>query len=164
MLQAGYNYAKVLDAESILEANIRVRKVKRTLKTVNCRRGLLVKCTVLIFAFALLVVYLCIKTSTLGYQIVSLEKDINNLETANQRMAYEIAEKSSLQRIEQIATSKLGMNKPEMDGAFTVMVPPKDVQQVKLAREEQSKTTDLPGQKSLQKIYASLTRLAARTN
>ncbi|MEN6350656.1 MAG: cell division protein FtsL [Syntrophomonas sp.] len=163
MLQAGYDYARVWDPEPVYEADIQVRKVRRTLKKVNCRSSLFLKFALCIFAFAILVVYLCIKTSTLGYQIVALQNDIDKLETSNKRMEYEIAQKSSLQRIEQVATNQLGMFKPGTDVSFTMMVPAKSEQQVKVAKEEGGKTEGL-GEKSLHKIYVSLTRMVASTN
>ena len=59
-----------------------------------------IKLSVIVFAYALLLVYLCIKSATLGYEIVGLENEINKLNTENNRMEYAIAQNSSLNIIE----------------------------------------------------------------
>ncbi|MEN6324907.1 MAG: cell division protein FtsL [Syntrophomonas sp.] len=159
MLQAQYGYARALDTETAYEPFNRVKKVRRTVRKVDTRKSLIIKCSVCTFLVALSVVYLCIKSSTLGYQIVNLETDISKMETAQHQMEYQIAQKSSLQRIEAVATKELGMVKPENNSPFTVMVASKK-ETVKLA--QQVKTTE--EEKPLQKIYASLTHLAASNN
>lgn len=159
MLQAQYGYARVLDREPAYEQFNRVKKIRRTVKKVDTRKSLAIKCSIAAFLIALSIVYLCIKSSTLGYQIVSLENEIGKMETAKQQMGYQIAEKSSLDRIETVATNELGMCKPEKDTSFTVMVEA-NKQPVKLAKQANS----IGEGKSLERIYASLTRLASNNN
>lgn len=159
MLQAQYGYARVLDTDVAYESFNRVKKVRRTVRKVDTRKSLAIKCSAGVFLVALSIVFLCIKSSTLGYQIVKLENDISKMESAQHQMEYQIAQKSSLQRIETVATKELGMVKPENNSPFTVMVASKE-ETVKLA--QQVKTTE--EEKPLKKIYASLTHLAARNN
>lgn len=159
MLQAQYGYARVLDTETAYQPFNRVKKVRRTVRKVDTRKSLIIKCSLGAFLVALCVVYLCIKSSTLGYQIVSLENDISRMETAQHQMEYRIAQKSNLQRIEAVAAKELGMVKPEKYSPFTVMVASKK-ETVKLAQQVKPAEEAKP----LKKIYASLIHLAANNN
>ena len=107
------------------------------------------------FAYALVLVYLCIKGSTLGYQIVELEKDIQQLETANHRLEYSIAEKCSLGYVE-IAAQELGMEKAEQ--GITVAVLP-EIEPV-IIDENNSGSSSQVGQNPLNKLYNNLLMLA----
>ncbi|MDD2619084.1 MAG: hypothetical protein PHC92_00215 [Syntrophomonadaceae bacterium] len=159
MVQGNYGYARVLDTEIAYEQDSRIKKVRRTVKKVDGRKSLLLKSSMGIFLIALIIVYLCMKSSTLGYQIVSLENDISKLETAKQQMEYQIAQKSSLQRIENVALNELGMCKPARESSFTVMLASTN-EPVELVHSEKTSSEG----KSLERIYASLTRLVAMNN
>lgn len=50
-----------------------------------------------------------------GYQITKLKKDIQSLQTANERLKLEIDQASSLDRVEQVALNDLGMTKPSLE-------------------------------------------------
>jgi uncharacterized ion transporter superfamily protein YfcC len=49
------------------------QRIKRVYKKTNSRKTFLAKSGLALFVYALLVVYLCIKVSTMGYDIVRLE-------------------------------------------------------------------------------------------
>jgi hypothetical protein len=61
-------------------------------------------------------------SSSLGYKIERLEKEIQNLETSTYRMEYQIAQKTSLDRVSQIATTDLGMYKPDSSKSIAMAV------------------------------------------
>ncbi|MGI5911645.1 MAG: hypothetical protein ACOX6E_03575 [Syntrophomonadaceae bacterium] len=117
-----------------------------------------------IFIYSILVVYLCIKVSTMGYQVIGLEKEIEKLYAANHKLEFKIAEQVSLDKIELIATRELGMHKLDASKAIPV-----------IAYQAESKTTSIHkmdnntfaensnlGQKPLQKLYSNLMLLAEK--
>lgn len=126
MVQAGYSYARKWEEEAYVlsspVANYQT-EVKSTNKKVKRGRAFVVKTSLLCFAYALLLVYLCIKGSTLGYQIVKLEDSLASLETANHSLEYSIAQQTSLDRIEVIATRDLGMHQSAATSAVCMDVP-----------------------------------------
>ncbi|WP_227767116.1 cell division protein FtsL [Zhaonella formicivorans] len=50
-----------------------------------------------------------------GYQITKLKKEIQSLQTANERLKLEIDQLKSLDRIEKIAVNDLGMTEPTVE-------------------------------------------------
>ncbi|HWQ76236.1 MAG TPA: hypothetical protein VN441_13060, partial [Syntrophomonas sp.] len=78
------------------------------------------------------------------------------LNTANHRMEYQIAQLSSLPRIEKIATTELGMQKPDLNKSIAVKIEPQPIQ---VASSQKKETTNL-SEKPLYKIYTSLSYLA----
>lgn len=52
--------------------------------------------------------------ASVGYEIVALKKQVQDLDTENQVLANKVAELDSLQNIEYVATTRLGMQKPEL--------------------------------------------------
>ncbi len=77
------------------------------------------KCAVLTLAvlagFALLMLYTYQTTGiiTLGYQAEKMQSGINDLQSKNNQMELEIAKLQTPERVEQIATTKLGMQEPQ---------------------------------------------------
>lgn len=161
MVQAGYNHARDLALEPISEPAKRVRHIRRTYKKVNHKKECLIKLGICLFLYACLAVYLCIRGAVLGYQIVQLENDINKLEVAGNRMEYEIAQKSSLEKIEQLAITELGMHRPEehmtVAGACIENKEPNTDYQPESAEVQTAN-------KPLGKLYASLVHLAVKNN
>ena len=155
MIQAGLDYSNNWDAESFYRPVPQVKKVRRTYRKSNPQGKVFVKAAVALFAYALVLVYLCIKGSTLGYQIVELEKDIQQLETANHRLEYSIAEKCSLGYVE-IAAQELGMEKAEQ--GITVAVLP-EIEPV-IIDENNSGSSSQVGQNPLNKRCNNLLMLA----
>ena len=86
-----------------------------------------------------------------------MNKEINALETANHRLEFQIAQRSSLSRVEQLASSKLGMQKAEMTNSLAMEIKPEPVQ---VADNSVNSTSKSVSQKPLLKIYNSLSRLA----
>ncbi|MDD2585293.1 MAG: hypothetical protein PHT79_00280 [Syntrophomonadaceae bacterium] len=164
MVQAGYDYAKSWEPNSYQQP---VKKViKRTSKKSNLGKKRIVSLCASLFIYALVAVYFCIRSASLGYEIVHLENQISQLENANQRIEYQIAQESSLGKIEQIAITELGMCKPEKH--ISVAAAPtaeSNSTSVEISTENKENTNDTQvGSKSLKKIYASLMFLAERNN
>jgi cell division protein FtsL len=158
MVQTGYQYANNWEAPAPHQELPRVKRVKKTYRKVS-KGKLLVKLGMAAFVYGLVLVFLCLKASTLGYQIVQLESDIHHLESSNQRLQYEIEKQVSLDYVEQYAVTKLGMYKPE--------------QNIKVAKNDASGSTaavsapvtvSANGDKTLHKIYASLVQLAEHSH
>jgi cell division protein FtsL len=142
-----------------------VRKVRRVYKKSNPRKTMMVKAGVAIFVYAIVVVYLCIKISTMGYEIVRLEKDIENLHAANHMLEFKIAETISLDKVEMLATSQLGMCKADRSKAIAVVA--QKPEPIKLAGKQsagdkQPEQKQKLGEKSLQKLYTNLMLLAEK--
>ncbi len=141
-----------------------VQRIKRVYKKTNSRKTFLVKSGLALFAYALVVVYLCIKVSTMGYDIVGLEKDVDKLQAANHMLEFKIAEQISLDRVEMLATKQLGMCKPDVSRSIAVTAQkPETVNLASLTTAgdiDNSKTKI--GEKTLQKLYSNLTLLAEK--
>ncbi len=161
MVQAGYNYAPQWEEEpAVVSPGRMVKKV--TKRKVNTRKKLLGKIGMALFLYGLFLVFLCIKSATLGYQIVQLEQDISDLQTANERIEYQIAQMTSLQRIEAVAQNELNMCKPDSNINVAVL----NADNLSLQHNsntasisEETASADVNGS-SLEKLYASLMQLA----
>lgn len=159
MVQAGYSYARKWEEEAYVLSSPVVNyqtEVKRTDNKVKIGRAFVVKTSLFLFAYALLLVYLCIKSSTLGYQIVKLEDNIASLDTANHSLEYSIAQQTSLDRIEVIATRDLGMHQSAVASAVCMNVP--DTMQV--AAKPAPAQTAQAEKGTLNSIYDNLRHLA----
>jgi len=79
-------------------------------------KTILVYCVVVLVAFglALLVTSRHVQIASAGYDILALRKQVKTLEIENQSLENKIDELKSLGNIERIATTKLGMQKPEL--------------------------------------------------
>lgn len=158
MLQAESSCARDWRAYDLQDTVTSERIVTKTVNKVNHKRKLLIKTAVSVFGFALLLVFLCIKSATLGYQIEKLELDIQGLETANNRLEFQIAEKSSLERVAQVAVADLGMYKPDTKTSIALGIKAEPIQ---VATAAVTTTDDNNiSQKLLNKMYSSLSRLA----
>lgn len=157
MIQAGLDYSRDWQTPVYNESVPNIKRIRRTYKRTNIRSKLLVKVGLFAFVYAVVLVFLCIKGASLGYQIVSLEKEIGDMETANKRMEYKIAQVNSLDRIEALATTQLGMIKPQQAIAIAAI---KTVPEV----EEGNQTipTLQAEHKPLDKIYSNLVKLAQK--
>jgi len=162
MLQAESSCARDWRAYDIPNKNTSGRVVRKTVYKVNQKRKMFIKTAFTLFGFALLLVLLSIKSATLGYQIEKLDVDIQNLETANHRLEFQIAEKSSLERVERVAVANLGMYKPDTKTSIAMDVQAEPVQ----VANATATTTDNKNisQKLLNKMYSSLSRLAQNSN
>lgn len=138
-------------------------KIKRVYKKTKSPKPTLIKVGLALFVYALLVVYLCIKASTMGYEIVRLEKDIDKLQTANHMLEFRIAEQISLDRVEMLATTQLGMCKPDISRSIAVTA--QKPEPINLASQpsasDNSRKTKI-GEKTLYKLYSNLMLLAEK--
>ncbi len=156
MVQAGYQYANSWEEAAPQQEVPRVRRVKKTYRKVF-KGKLLAKLGLAAFVYGLLLVFLCLKAATLGYQIVHLEEDIRKLESSNQRLQYEIEKQVSLDYVENYAVTQLGMYKPEEHiKVASTSVEKSDTAAVVSTPVAVSSNED----KTLHKIYASLVQLA----
>ncbi len=161
MLQAERVYARDWNVADLSEAVLNDRSVRKTKVQVNHKRKYLLKGTAILFVYALVLVFMCIKSATLGYQIEQMTKDVQNLETANQRIAYQTAQKSSLDRVEQIAVANLGMYRPDLNKSISMQV---KTEPINVATTVASASNDMSiSQKVLNNIFNSLSRLAQNT-
>jgi len=159
MVQAGHSYARKWEEEAYIPATPGVNyqpEARSPRAKVRIGRSLVVKTSVFLFAYALLLVYLCIKSSTLGYQIVNLENKIVSLETANHSLECSIARQTSLRRIELIATKDLGMHRSVAAVAVCMDVP----NPVNVADNHTVSQTGQAENGTLQNLYKNLRRLA----
>ncbi len=65
------------------------------------------------FVLVMLYTYQTTRIITLGYQAEKLQSGISDLQTENNQMELEIAKLQTPERVEQIATTKLGMQEPQ---------------------------------------------------
>lgn len=141
-----------------------VHRIKRVYKKNKSHKPTLIKIGLALFVYAILVVYLCITVSTMGYEIVRLEKDIDKLQTANHMLEFKIAEQISLDRVEMLATTQLGMCKPDVSRSIAVAAQkPESINlasQPSAADNDNSKTKI--GEKTLHKLYSNLMLLAEK--
>lgn len=159
MVQAQYDWSK--HWEQVAQEPTPIRKVKKTYKKVNYGRKLIINLTGFAFIYALILVFLCIKGATLGYQIVELEKEIKFHESQNAGLQYSIQENCSLDKVEYIAINQLNMHKPEQQLAIALSTSTVTAG----AGGETSMNDDELAQletKPLYKIYANLLLLAQK--
>ncbi len=157
MQQAASRYANDWNESIDSKSELSVRQVTKTTKMVNQHRKIMVKCGLGFFIYAVLLVFMCTKSASLGYEIEGLNKDIQKLETENNRLEYQISQKSSLSRVEQIATSQLGMQKVDLQNSIAMEM---EAQPVTVAAKENKNVNNAISQKPLYKIYTSLSHLA----
>lgn len=162
MVQASYKYDESywelpLPQEEAVLGTQRVRKIYRKK---NNRRSMSVKIGLLMFCYALMLVFLCTKGSSENFKIVALEKDIASLEASNARLEYEIAQATNLSDVEKVASNELGMKKPDPKMAKVVSTP--EVNRANQAAPVQTVANDLTEQGILAKIYSALLTLAER--
>ncbi len=162
MIQAGYKYLPAWEEEAVIEPRAKRIVKKVTKKKANKRRKLLGKLSIGLFVYGLLLVFLSIKSASLGYQILQIEKDIGGLQAANDRIEYQIAQMNSLPRIEAVAQNELNMYKPESTIEVAVFdrsySSSQNSNQVATVDESLTPTHNEGG--SLEKLYLSLMQLA----
>jgi cell division protein FtsL len=73
-----------------------------------------------------------------GYKIATLKQEINAMQTENKRLELKLYQLKSLDRIENIATTKLGMVQPEQF-AYLVMDKPAGTSEAKVAETASGK-------------------------
>ena len=156
MIQAGLDYSNNWDTESFFRPVPQVKKVRRTYRKSNPKGKMVFKAAVALFVYALILVYLCIKGAVLGYQIVALENDIQELETVNRRLEYSVAQKCYLDYVE-AAALQLGMEKASQGIAVAVLP---DIEPVTI--NENTETPSQAEKNPLNKLYSNLLMLAQK--
>lgn len=125
-----------------------VRSSKKSAK--NCGHAGRILCIfgaiISVFAFGVYYTSLSAVIASKGYEIEKLDREIMQLETTNERTELMVASMSSLDKVEQVATQRLGMNKPDntknpmvIASAQTAVagnVNPEDSDKGKMAEEE----------------------------
>lgn len=86
----------------------RVRRINPRTRLMYCSLALMALC------LAFWVTSRYAQITSVGYDIVGIKKQVQELDTENQLLQNKIAELNSLQNIEYVATTKLGMQKPEL--------------------------------------------------
>ena len=159
MLQAGSSCAREWAMPNFPEQISNTTTVRRKVNKTNLKRKLCFRIAAIVFGYAFLLVFLCIKSATLGYQIEKLQGDIQDLSTNNQRIEYQIAEQSSLSRVEKIAETELGMIKPDDKStiAMKTLKEPVQVASTPIAGEKANVS-----QQIWQKMFNSFARLAQK--
>jgi cell division protein FtsL len=140
-----------------------VKKVRKVYKKSAPGKRTLIKVGIAAFAYAIILVYLCVTVSNMGYKMVNLEKDIAKLQDANHMLEFKIAEQVSLDRVEMVATKQLGMCKLDSSRAIAVTAG----QPAKIQTADQKVAGDKGDNKnvaarSLQKLYSNLMLLAEK--
>ena len=158
MQQAQRKCLQELSNNPYLESAPTVKRIKRTTtRKVNTFRKTIITAGVVLFAYSFLLVFLCIKSASLGYQINSLENDIKKLENANRAIEYQIARKTSLENVEKVAVNDLGMIKPDMNTAVIVATPSKPVE---VAVQDSRGAAQSTAHSPLRHLYQNIYKLA----
>jgi len=162
MVQVGYDYSLDLNEQPVYQP----RKAEKISSKFNPRKKLLIKTGIALFAYALLMVFLSMQSAVLGYKVVELNNEINSLETTNKWMEYEIAEKTSLKRIEQVAMDELGMHKTNDYIVIAGTGPQSETVSLKTntSDKEEAAVDIKEGDEPLKKIYASLLILVQKNH
>lgn len=160
MVQAAYKFQTSANPLPIEDYAPQTQKVKKIYRRKKTRRSMMVKTGLFLFCYALILVFICSKGASLNFQIVALEKDIAGLESNNARLEYEIAQATSLEQVEKIASRELGMHKSDSKLAMVVPVPKPSQNQS--APPLQSAPPEALKQGFLEKIYSALLTLAER--
>jgi cell division protein FtsL len=63
-------------------------------------------------ALALFTVFIHCQVAVMGYRVLALQEQVENLENENRKLELSIAALSSLDRVQEVASSKLGMCMP----------------------------------------------------
>lgn len=87
-------------------------------------RLVLTSLVLLVFCAAILVVYFFAQVLIAGYQLNKLKKEINDLNIQTQAMTEDLGRMASLERVEKVATTKLGMVKPDTSRMILVKTGP----------------------------------------
>lgn len=142
------------------QVDSRIRRVRRVTYKRNHRLRRFIALIAGVFTLGLLAVFVCSQVAVLGYQIVAIKQDIAELEQKNKRLELSIAQLSSLERIEKVASSQLGMCKP---GDAQMLAMEENVQPVPVVdlRTPQAPLQAADGE-PMEKVYKVLSTLAAR--
>jgi len=98
---------------SLPKKSLKARKKTRVYCLPRRERLVLTGLVLLVFCAAILVVYFYAQVLIAGYQLNKAKKEINDLNIQAQAMTEDLGRLTSLERVEKVATTKLGMVKPD---------------------------------------------------
>ncbi|MGE5417198.1 MAG: hypothetical protein ACM3UZ_10740 [Acidobacteriota bacterium] len=124
---------------------------QRQHRTASKKSKLIAKLAIFGFAFAVIAVFLYVQGALMGYKTVELKDDISKLDTKNKFMEYQIAQLSSLGRVQQVAETKLGMCKPETSNMVAMLGEPKPIPVIRTTGSSEEKSAS-----ALKKAYHKL--------
>lgn len=113
------------------ETQREIQRPKRQLSRRAVRRGkiMLIGCIFSMFVMGLTVAYYYAQVAAVGYQISQLQNELAILQTEQEYLESQANQLLSLQRVEAIATTKLGMVKPNPNEVVLVAALPKNSQE-----------------------------------
>ena len=104
-----FDYQSLPPEQHNTETSVRrVRRVRAKTKFVYCVIAVVTLC------LAFLLVSRNAQMASAGYDILTLRKNLQELDTQNQILQRKIDQLKSLERIQYVATARLGMEKPEL--------------------------------------------------
>jgi cell division protein FtsL len=109
---------------SLPKKSLQARKRTRVYYIPRRERLMLTGLVLLVFCAAILVVYFYAQILIAGYQLNKMKKEINDLNIQTQAMTEDLARLASLERVEKVATTKLGMVKPDTGRMILVKTGP----------------------------------------
>jgi cell division protein FtsL len=109
-----YEENKVLKAKKLYRTNVAMK-----LKVINISLLVFAACFVLIYRYALI--------SQMNYDVIKAEKELKALTNDNSRIMVQIEKAQDLEKIKQIASTELGMKKPDKMQTVYYKVPKYDV-------------------------------------
>lgn len=139
----------------------RTRKVKKVIRKRSRLPGKLVGAVTGAFVVGILVVYVCAQVAAFGYRIVELKKDIADLERSNKRLELSIARLSSLDRVQRIAESELGMCKPSEMQMLAMVEDTQNVPVINIRAEQRPLQAE---KRPLEEIYRVIAKLVGRSS
>lgn len=107
--------------EAVEKTRPRNRRQRRVSRRVRLQLGVIAIATLFLLGIAVAVAY--VYPIQLGYRLVSLEKELAQLEKENQQLELAVARSRSLDRIEAIAVTRLNMTRPESGGVMMAAKP-----------------------------------------
>ncbi|AEG61559.1 cell division protein FtsL [Desulforamulus ruminis DSM 2154] len=107
-----------------------VSQPRRALSKRAIRKGkvLLTGCILSVFMVGVVIAYYYAQVATLGYQVAQLQNSLNQLQSEQEDLESQANQLKSLERVEAIATTKLGMVKPNSSEVVLVTALSEDPQ------------------------------------
>lgn len=146
-----YSYHGLEDQASNPKKIVRIRKRKKF----KLKPAFVISCTVaIVFALGVLLAAQYAKIATTGYKIVSMKKSLAELQLENEHLQSQYNQLQSLDRVEKIATTKLGMVAPNGEGFIYVPVESKsNPKGSKFGQTERKKVVVARGQNDTDNSY-----------
>ncbi len=102
----------------------RIKKERARMKAKSRMRAIGI--IFLVFALALTILYRNVVIIESATQVQNLEKELTSLQATNTKLDYELKKEVDLKNIEEIATTKLGMKRPDKNQTVYVDVTQKN--------------------------------------